>query len=275
MLVAVFLVLYLSIGISVVVHGHNFFSGSGVAKALGEFFTTGGAAAIATAWALHRRLREREAHALSLEASLADARLQALTSQLHPHFLFNTLNAASTLLHRDPAGADAMLGRLAELLRATLRQPAEHEIPLREEMALLERYVDIMRIRHGARLTVDTSLPADAAELLVPAFVLQPLVENAIEHGVARRAGPGAVSIRAERVANRLRLEVADDGPGVAGSSAQARAASGIGLSNTRRRLEQLYGDAQRLTLQHERGVGTRAVVELPARPAGVGGDQS
>jgi signal transduction histidine kinase len=237
--------------------------GSRVAKGIAEWIALGASVGAATAYALLGRLRAREAQALQLEARLAEARLQALASQLQPHFLFNTLNAVATLVHRDPEAADATLTRLADLLRATLRQPATHEIPLREELGLLDRYVEIMRVRYGARLTIRVDADESAGDVLVPPFVLQPLVENALEHGVARRAGPGSVVVTARVDAGRLRLEVVDDGPG---PSLGDGGESGIGLPNTRRRLATLYGDAQRLVLEAVPGGGARALVELPAR---------
>jgi len=158
-----------------------------------------------------------------------------------------------------------MLTRLAELLRATLQAPATHEIPLREEARLLTRYLEIMRVRHGPRLTVRERFPAELGDAMVPAFLLQPLVENALEHGIAARAGAGTVEIAAEPAAGRLRLSVTDDGAGLVHGLAPAE---GVGLANTRRRLEQLYGDDWRLALEPADGAGTRAVVELPLRRA-------
>ena len=246
--------------------GRIVFQGSFLAKGITEFITLGVAVILTAVYDLHRRLRERDTQALQLEARLAEARLQALSSQLHPHFLFNTLTAVSVLVHRDPAGADAMLTRLADLLRATLRQ-GPHEITLGEELALLDRYLGIMRIRYGPRLAVRVEAPAELRDAMVPAFVLQPLAENALEHGVARRAGPGSVTVRAAAAGDRLRLEVVDDGPGLAAHrDADGVDDGGIGLSNTRRRLAELYGERQRLALEQVPGVGTRALVELPLR---------
>ena len=248
------------------------FRGSLVAKGLGQFVAIGTTVGIATLVELHETLRRRESHALQLQARLAEARLQALSLQLHPHFLFNTLTAIAVLLHRDPAGADTMLTRLADLLRATLRRPAQNEIPLRDEIALLGRYIDIMRVRFGDRLTVDAQVPPELGDWLVPSFVLQPLVENALEHGIARRAGPGLVVVAAERRDDRLVLSVSDDGPGLSGdglaNAADGLTGEGIGLSNTRLRLEQLYGAGRWLTLAPVPAGGTRASVEVPLRQA-------
>lgn len=209
-------------------------------------------------------LREREAQAAELRAGLSEARLQALSMQLQPHFLFNTLNAIATLLHRDPEGADTMLTRLSELLRATMRAPERLEVPLGEELAMLDRYLDIMRVRHGARLTVLQEVSPELVELPVPPFLLQPLVENALEHGVARRAGPATVIIRGRRRDGVVRLEVVDDGPGPSASPT----GEGVGLTNVSRRLEQMYGQASAVRLEPNAEGGTRAVVELPWRPA-------
>ena len=243
------------------------FHGSRVAKGIGDFLSLAVLAGGVYALELRRRLVHRERQALQLEASLSEARLDALASQLRPHFLFNTLNAISVLMHRDARAADVMLTRLADLLRATLQAPAAHEIPLGEEAALLRRYLEIMRVRYGPRLTVDEAFPAELGDALVPPFLLQPLVENALEHGIARRAGAGSVEIAAGAVDGRLRLSVTDDGPGPGGGS--GRWSEGVGLSNTRRRLEQLYGAAGSLVLEPAEGGGTRATIELPLRRAG------
>jgi two-component system, LytTR family, sensor kinase len=239
------------------------FHGSRVAKGIGDFLSLAVLAGGVYALELRRRLARRERQALQLEASLSEARLDALASQLRPHFLFNTLNAVSVLMHRDPRAADLMLTRLADLLRATLQAPAAHEIPLADEAALLGRYLEIMRVRHGPRLAVHEAFPAELANALVPPFVLQPLVENALEHGIARRAGAGCVEIAAGAVDGRLRLTVTDDGPGL---GAPGRWSEGVGLSTTRRRLEQLYGAAGTLALEPAEGGGTRATVEFPLR---------
>ena len=240
------------------------FHGSRTAKGIGDFLALALLAGGVYAVELRRRLSRRERQALRLEARLSEARLDALASQLRPHFLFNTLNAISVLMHRDANAADLMLTRLSELLRATLQSPATHEIPLREEARLLTRYVEIMRVRHGPRLIVREAFPTELGDALVPAFLLQPLVENALEHGIAARAGAGQVEIAARAEGGRLRLSVTDDGAGLATGGP----AEGVGLSNTRRRLEQLYGDACRLSLEPAEGAGTRAVVELPLRRA-------
>ena len=143
----------------------------------------------------YRRLRARERQALILEQRLTRARLDALTAQIRPHFLFNTLNSITTLIRRDPEGAEKMVMQLADLLSATLRSPEEQEISLREEMDLLDSYLSIMQVRFGSRLTVERDVSTSAADALVPAFILQPLVENALEHGIARRSAAGAVSV--------------------------------------------------------------------------------
>ena len=211
----------------------------------------------------YRRYREREALTLELRSQLSQSQLDVLRAQLHPHFLFNVLNAATVLVHRDPDAADAMLTRLGELLRHALRSDPRHETPLREELELLDRYLDIMRTRFGDRLTVRRTIPADVESALVPTFVLQPLVENALEHGVDRVEGSAHVEINAERDGDHLALRVRDNG---AGECADGHAGLGIGLTNTRARLAALYGEAASLALRPRSGGGTEVVLRLPFR---------
>lgn len=225
------------------------------------------------------RFREREAAAFTLAARLAEAQLAALRSQLRPHFLFNTLNAVSALMHRDPEAADRMLGQLADLLRATLEQGDAHEVSLGDELALLDCYIGIMRVRYGPRLAIEIDVPAGLTDALVPALLLQPLVENAIDHGIAPRPGPGRVSVSATLIqtgtASRVQLTVSDDGLGLtaalggaANSGSNCGLIEGIGLSNTRQRLAQLYGQDQAFRLISAAGKGTSVTVELPLRHA-------
>jgi LytS/YehU family sensor histidine kinase len=173
-------------------------------------------------------------------------------------------------MHRDVEAADAMLARLGELLRHTLQEGDRHEVPLREELELLEHYLAIMRVRFQDRLTVVTEAAPETLDALVPHFVLQPLVENALQHGIARRPGAGRVEIRAERVGGELRLSVTDDGPGLtARGGGHAFPREGVGLSNTRARLRQLYGDAQHLSLEPRKGgSGLRVTLVIPFRAA-------
>jgi LytS/YehU family sensor histidine kinase len=219
--------------------------------------------------ALHyyRSVRERERRAAELEALLADARLHALTGQLRPHFLFNALHGVSTLMHRDVEAADEMLAELGALLRATLDREGVQEVPLHEELATARHYVEIVRARFGDRLVVEEEIDPDAREALVPHLVLQPLVENAVEHGIARDPGAGRIWIRARRENGSCTLTVTDDGPGLEGGS-EAAVREGVGLSNTRRRLSQLYGPEATVTLRARGGRGADVVIRLPFRPA-------
>lgn len=252
---------------ALVVHGPTDSVGTAIlSNIVAVLFDFWGVIGVAHAIEFYQRSRERERTALQLRAQLSRAQLDALQSQLHPHFLFNTLHAASTLMHRDVEGADAMLTQLADLLRATLRRPGTHEIRLHEEMALLDRYLAIMRARFRDRLTVECDVAADVGDALVPLFLLQPLVENALEHGIARRPGAGRLELCAERVGTWLRISVSDDGPGFSG---ETPGGDGVGLANTRARLEELYGGAQCLTIDAPSPAGgTRVIIELPFRPA-------
>ena len=210
---------------------------------------------------LYRRVQEREAQAMALRAQLGESQLAALRAQLHPHFLFNALNAATTLVHRDANAADAMLTQLGDLLRHALRSDPRHETPLREELGFLDRYLSIMRTRFGDQLTVQRHVPSDLDGALVPTFVLQPLVENALEHGVRRLDGPGCVEIEASREEDRLVLSVRDNGSGTPDG---AREGLGIGLTNTRARLAALYGANAELRLTPRAHGGMEAALRLP-----------
>lgn len=198
-----------------------------------------------------------------LEAELAGAELRALKMQLHPHFLFNTLNTATVLAEENPAAAGEVLGLLADLLRATLDQTGTQEIRLADELELLETYLTIERIRFPDRLSVDFEVAAEARDALVPNLVLQPLVENAVRYAIAPRSAPGRIRIVAVRAGDALRLSVIDDGPG----APPGRAGVGLGLPTTRARLGRLYGAAGRLDLTPAPGGrGTMAIVSLPFR---------
>jgi signal transduction histidine kinase len=233
-------------------------------SAISEAIAFGCVAAVLHAIEFHGRYRERERYSLQLQARLSDAQLRALRAQLNPHFLFNTLNAATTLLHRDADSADKMLTRLGELLRLTLRADPDHETPLHEEIALLDRYLDIMRIRFSDRVTVECSVDPRVANALVPSFILQPIVENAFEHGVARLQRPGHIEIDARSVASSLVLTIRDNGLGPSASES----GTGVGLENTRRRLAELYGGDASLQLFARAGAGTTVEVRLPLRLA-------
>jgi signal transduction histidine kinase len=202
---------------------------------------------------------ERERAAADLQTQLVQARLDALRGQLHPHFLFNTLNAAATLMHEDVDAADEMLSELGELLRTSLER-VEREITVADELELTRRYLAIMRYRFSDRLTVRYDVPDELRQAMVPPFIVQPLIENALEHGIGRRRGAGCIEISAQRHDGRLELAVSDDGPGLVAAST-----IGIGLSNTRARLAQLYGDAGGMTLEST-ARGVRAVVQIPFR---------
>lgn len=197
-----------------------------------------------------------------LEADLTEATLSALKSQLNPHFLFNALNSVMTLIGRDREAAQRMLVRLSELLRYTLAASDAQEVPLQREVELVERYLDIERIRFGDRLTVAMSIDPGAREVAVPALVLQPLVENAIIHGLSAKPGPGWVEVSARLDQGVLRLMVRDDGPGP--EQGQSRRGSGIGLGNLRTRLQRLYGAAGSVTLEQDPDGGAIATVVIP-----------
>jgi signal transduction histidine kinase len=205
-----------------------------------------------------------QAQAAELHAQLAEARLAALRTQLDPHFLFNTLHAVSTLVERDPRGVRRMIARLSELLRSSLEEGDEQEVPLEQELAFLKGYLEIMEIRFQGRLAVDTQVDPNALEALVPTLVLQPLVENAVKHGVSKVSGIGRIEIRARRDEDRVVLTVRDNGPGLDGDDAGQPGDEGVGLTNTRARLEQLYGGDQSLTLRPADGGGVVAQVTLP-----------
>jgi LytS/YehU family sensor histidine kinase len=208
---------------------------------------------------------ERERRALQLEAQLARAQLQVLRMQLEPHFLFNTLNAIATLMHRDVETAERTLMLLADLLRRSLADDGAQEVPLEHELAFVGRYLEIERVRLGGRLEVELDVDAECRAGLVPNLVLHPLIENAVRHGIAKLGTRGSISLRARRDGGRLLLEVENDGPRFAPRApAQGR---GIGLSNTRERLERLHPGAHELAVRST-ARGVCVAIALPWREA-------
>lgn len=209
----------------------------------------------------YRKYREEELRATGLQAQLAQAQLQALKMQLHPHFLFNTLNAIAALVRKNEnKSATDMLAGLSELLRLALENLGTQEVTLKQEMEFLERYLEIEQIRFGDRLNVRINIAPETLDAAVPNLVLQPLVENAIRHGIAQQQSPGVIEINAEHVDGRLRMQVWDNGPGFAKSS---NGNLGVGLANIRARLERLYGE-QQLEIENAEGGGTVVTLIIP-----------
>jgi two-component system LytT family sensor kinase len=212
------------------------------------------------------RYRTRLSETVQLQAQLAQARLDSLRTQLNPHFLFNTLNAVSALVERDPRGARKMIARLSDLLRYTLDESDEQEVPLHRELDVLGEYIDLMQIRFQDKLQVQIDVGDDARGAYVPNLLLQPIVENALKHGVAELTGVGQIRIAARRSADDLVITVSDNGPGPSGPAD----GTGVGLRNTNARLAHLYGAAYRVTLVSADGKGAEARIVLPYHRAPV-----
>lgn len=203
--------------------------------------------------------RRRELRASQLETRLMEAKLEMLRMQLQPHFLFNTLHAISTLMHRDVEAADQMLARLSELLRIALAGSGAREVTLGRELEFVERYLAIEKIRFGERLNIEMRIDPATRDALVPNLLLQPLVENAVRHGIGEREKAGSIAIAATRSNGSLRIEVTDDGPGLKRGFSE-----GVGLKNTRARLQQMYGPSHALSLDPREDGGLRVAVEIP-----------
>ncbi|HEX8747487.1 MAG TPA: histidine kinase [Pyrinomonadaceae bacterium] len=226
-------------------------------------------------WASHalnyyKRYRESELQASRLKAQLAEAQLQALKMQLHPHFLFNTLHSISSLLSRDTEAARRMIARLGDFLRLTLENSGAQEVSLRDELDFLRCYLDIEAIRFYDRLTVRMEIEPQTLSSRVPNLILQPIVENAIRHGIAPRSKPGLIEIRSALRGERLRLEVRDDGPGLPAELGPSRTGRrGIGLSNTQNRLRQLYGEGASFEMTNDVRGGLLVILEFPFHSEG------
>lgn len=216
-------------------------------------------AAIAHAIRYYQKFNQHERAAIDLERRLTEARLLALQNQLNPHFLFNAMHSISALMHQDVDAADSMLARLSELLRLTLKNDKSQTIPLADELQMLERYLDIERIRFGDRLTTEFQIDPAALPLHVPCLILQPLVENALKHGIAPYARPGKVTISATLADDQLTLQVTDNGGGLSPDRRE-----GIGLTNTQTRLAELYGEQQTFTIAPHPNSGTQVTITLP-----------
>ena len=221
--------------------------------------------AVTFAFDYHRKFREHELQAAELEKSLAQAKLKTLQMQLNPHFLFNSLHSISALMHQDVEAADRMVARLSDLLRAALDKSDTQEVTLREELKFLQNYLEIEQIRFGSHLTVQTDVPQDTLDARVPNLILQPLVENAIRHGIEPHAKPGLIGLRAQRVNGSLTLDVCDNGGGL---ETAAPLSEGVGLSNTRARLRTLYGEAHQFELANRPEGGLRVRLTIPFRTA-------
>jgi two-component system LytT family sensor kinase len=259
--------------------------GNQVQRWFGNFFlesviTYAGAAGVIIAMDYARAARDEtverarlEAQAAELATSVANARLDALSMQLNPHFLFNTLSAISGLIAQDRRSeAREVIQRLGELLRRTLSSGNGHFSSVAREVELLEDYLFIQRIRFSDRLSVRMTVAEAARDCPIPPMLLQPLVENAIRHGVEPNEGRGDVGVQVERVSASLRIVISDSGGGFAMNGNGAPSHEGIGISNTRARLEHLYGDKATLILQNRREGGAEAIVVLPASVNGTNG---
>jgi two-component system, LytTR family, sensor kinase len=219
--------------------------------------------AVSFAFDYYRKYREHELRTMELEKQLAQAKLQALQMQLNPHFLFNTLHSISSLMHQDVEAADGMITRLSDLLRTALDSSNTQEVTLRQELEFLQRYLEIEQTRFGRRLTVKTDVAPDTLDARVPNLILQPLVENAIRHGIEPHTKPGRVELRAQREAGTLVLEVCDNGAGI---RKDEPAGERVGLSNTRARLRTLYGEAHGFELRDAPGGGLLVRLIIPFR---------
>jgi signal transduction histidine kinase len=226
-------------------------------------FTYASILAFVHAWDYYQRYRDRELRASRLEAQLVEARLGALEMQLHPHFLFNTLNTIATLIHEDADAADRMVTRLSDLLRVVLRREAGQTVSLAEEIDFVRKYLEIESVRFQDRLEVRWRIDPNAHQATVPMLLLQPLVENAVRHGVAQVDGPCLIEITVRRVDERLHLEVMDNGPGIR-DGCDSDHHAGMGLRNTRERLQQLYGCRFSCELEHRPDGGCAARITIP-----------
>ncbi len=214
---------------------------------------------------LQRKYKSEELRASQLETRLIETELKALRQQMHPHFLFNTMNTISVLV-REGRNDDAvnLIARLSALLRMSLDNTGVPEVTLQQELNFLTHYVDIQRARFSDRLTVTMDIAPEALLARIPNLLLQPLVENAIIHGVAPKTTPGRVDVSGRVDGDKLRLEVRDDGPGIA--DGRTRAKEGVGLANTRERLAKIYGSRSQLLLHSEAGRGVSVQIVLPFR---------
>jgi hypothetical protein len=218
----------------------------------------------AIAYDLRKEAREREIRAYELEARLAEARLETLKAQIRPHFLFNTLNAISAFVEKDPKAARRMTAHLGDLLRHSLESAERNEVPLAEELATVDDYLAIQEVRFAGKLNVEREVERDALGAAVPGFLLQPLVENAVEHGLAGKEGAGRILLRVERRNGELHLIVRDDGAGLPPS--WDGNGNGHGLRNVRERLEALYGDGAAIEIANGAGTGVTVTVRIPFR---------
>ncbi|HET9402917.1 MAG TPA: histidine kinase [Candidatus Acidoferrales bacterium] len=217
----------------------------------------------------YEHYRASELRLEKMERSFSQARLNALRMQLDPHFLFNALNTISSQVERDPSLARAMIEHLGDLLRLSLDARARQEIPLAEEIAFLDHYVAIQKIRFAENLRIEIQVDPEVKYALVPGLVVQPLVENAIRHGISRRASGGTVTVTAERGSNQVEIRVADDGVGLPPGWTLEKS-SGMGLSITRERIVGLHPDGDsRFSVRPRAGGGTEVEISLPLRFAG------
>jgi two-component system LytT family sensor kinase len=215
---------------------------------------------------IYHRYKNEELKTVQLEARLIETELKALREQMRPHFLFNTLNTIAVLVREKKSDeAVNLIARLSGLLRMSLDNTRVQEVTVRQEMDFLERYLEIQKARFSDRLRVGIAIAPEAMEIRIPNLLLQPLVENAILHGIAPKAGPGCVEVSGSVKEGRLHLEVRDDGPGLFNGSVRAK--EGIGLSNTRERIAKIYGAKGQLSLRSEPGHGVTVHIVLPCRP--------
>jgi two-component system LytT family sensor kinase len=225
-----------------------------------------GTVVVAHAYEYNRQVRIGRTRASELSAQLAQAQLAALKMQIHPHFLFNTLNSIAALLHEDIEMADRMITRLSDFLRITLQSSTASVVTLEEEVGFLQAYLDIERVRFRDRLIVELTIAPDVLDAQVPNLILQPLVENAVRHGISKQISIGRLQIDARRHDERLVIRIDDNGPGKSNGNGNAkpRLNGGVGLSNTRARLKQFYGDFEFDIVDRKDRDGTTVTLNVP-----------
>jgi two-component system, LytTR family, sensor kinase len=277
-LIASFVLVATEISLEAMVRKLRFHHHLSVGEALRHYFTRHAQVSLLTYWILVGavqlyRMRDeahkRELSSAKLEAELSAAQLEGLRAQIHPHFLFNTLQAATTLIHEDPAGAEDILLRLSALLRVSVDESHIQEVSIERELEVLDLYIGIQARRFGDRLRFEVSIDQNVRDCMVPALILQPLVENAIRHGIGRHKGNDTVSLRAFQQGEFLRLEVCNLNSRLEDTSYKLLG-RGVGLANTRARLEQLYGSRQEFRMRNLEPTGVCAELSIPLRAAPV-----